>query len=152
VAAEAKAGVHDPHPMNVFHEFFKFVVLIKEDHFSLKRLLGKFAQYLTGREPGSMHLREANCGFCRWPVEVLFDGEGHMFLHTCWEKFASAHNLEVGCLVNIKWEGDDELRVKVFDNTSCHRHYHGDNGDDGNGDEHKPVVWVSGCFSLQRRW
>jgi hypothetical protein len=64
----------------------------------------------------------------------LFDGEGHMFLHTCWEKFARAHNLEVGCLVKFKWEGAGVLRVKVFDDTSCRRHYHYDiseGNDDG---------------------
>ena len=63
-----------------------------------------------------MHLWEANCGFCCWPIEVLFNGEGRMFLHTGWEKLAHAHahSLEVGFLVNLNWEGDDELRVKVF--------------------------------------
>jgi hypothetical protein len=29
-----------------------------------------------------------------------------------------AHNLKVGFLVNFKWKGDGEFRVKVFDNTS----------------------------------
>jgi hypothetical protein len=38
--------------------------------------------------------------------------------------------LEVDCLVNFKWKGDDELGVKVFDDTSCHGHYHGDTSDD----------------------
>jgi hypothetical protein len=33
---------------------------------------------------------------------VFFDWEGHIFLHTGWEKFARAHNLEVSCLVNFK--------------------------------------------------
>jgi hypothetical protein len=47
------------------------------------------------------------------------------------EKFSHAHNLEVACLVNFKWEFDNELRVKVFDDTSYSRHYHGDNNDDG---------------------
>jgi hypothetical protein len=74
-------------------------------------------------------LREANNGECGWHVEVLFDGEGHMFLHTGYEKFALAHNLEVACLVNFKWEGYGELRVKVFDDTSCRRHHHRDSID-----------------------
>jgi hypothetical protein len=87
-------------------KFFEFVVHIKKDPFSSKRVLEKFAQYLAGREPASVHLREVNCGLCRWPVEPPFDGECHMFLHRGWEKFAHAHNLEVGCLVNFKWEGD----------------------------------------------
>jgi hypothetical protein len=58
-----------------------------------------------------------------------------MFLHTGWDKFARAHNLEVGCLMNFNWEGDDELKVKVFDDTSCRRHYHNDNNDGGIVDE-----------------
>nr|XP_051210843.1 B3 domain-containing protein Os03g0212300-like [Lolium perenne] len=98
-------------------KFFEFVVHIKED--GSKRLLEKFAQYLAGREPASAHLRK----------------EGHMFLHTGWERFARAHNLEAGCLVNFKWEVDDELRVKVFNDTSCYRHYHSDNNDEGSDDE-----------------
>jgi hypothetical protein len=57
-----------------------------------------------------------------------------MFLHTRWEKFARTHNLEVGCLVNFKSEGDNDLRVKVFDDTSFRRHYHRDNNE-GNGDD-----------------
>jgi hypothetical protein len=61
-----------------------------------------------------MHLREASCGFCWWPVKVLFNRQGQMFLHTGWEKFARAHNLEVGCLLNFVFEGDGELSVKVF--------------------------------------
>jgi hypothetical protein len=44
----------------------------------------------------------------------LFDGKSKMFLHIGWKKFAHTHNLEVGFLLNFKWEGDDELRVKVF--------------------------------------
>jgi hypothetical protein len=41
-----------------------------------------------------------------------------MFLHTGWKKFTRTHNLEVGYLVNFKLEGDNDLRVKVFDDTS----------------------------------
>jgi hypothetical protein len=48
-----------------------------------------------------MNLREASCCVCRWFVEVLFDGEGHMFLHNGWEKFAHAHSLEVGYMVGF---------------------------------------------------
>jgi hypothetical protein len=92
---------------------------------SFKKAPGEDRVISTG-----VHLWEASCGFCRWPIEVLFNGEGRMFLHTGWEKFARAHNLEVACLVNFKWEGDNELRVKVFDDTSCSRHYHNDNIDD----------------------
>jgi hypothetical protein len=53
-----------------------------------------------------------------------------MFLHTSSKLFARAHNLEVGCLANFKWEGDVDLRVKVFDDTFYRRHYHDDIIDD----------------------
>ena len=61
-----------------------------------------------------------------WPVEVLFDGQGKMYLHTGWEKFARAHNLAAGCLLTFLYEGDGEMAVKVFDETACCRHYHTD--------------------------
>jgi hypothetical protein len=53
-----------------------------------------------------------------------------MFLHTGWERFAPAHNLEVSCLLNFKCEGDDELMVKVIGPTCCRKHYHGTSTDD----------------------
>jgi hypothetical protein len=40
-----------------------------------------------------------------------------MFLRTRWERFARAQHMEVGCLLNFKYEGDGELRVKVTDGT-----------------------------------
>jgi hypothetical protein len=49
-----------------------------------------------------------------------------MFLHTGLNKFARTHNLEVCCLVNFKWEGSGELRVKAFDDTSRCTQYHDD--------------------------
>jgi hypothetical protein len=39
------------------------------------------------------------------------------------------HNLEVGCLLNFKYEGDNELCVKVFDDTCCRTYYPGDEKD-----------------------
>ena len=77
-----------------------------------------------------MRLWEASCGSCRWPVEVLFDGQGKMYLHTGWEKFARAHNLAAGCLLTFLYEGDGEMAVKVFDETACRRHYHTDDSDE----------------------
>jgi hypothetical protein len=118
-----------------FCKFFEFVIPIKEDPLGSKCPSEKFSQYLAGWERASVHLREASCGFCRWPVEVMFDEEGRMLLHTGWEKFARAHNLEVGWLANYKWEGDDELGVKVFDGTSYGRHYHNDNNNDGSDED-----------------
>jgi hypothetical protein len=51
-----------------------------------------------------------------------------------WGEFARAHNLEFGCLVNFLYEGDNKLSVKVFDDESCHMHYHDDDSSNGNDD------------------
>jgi hypothetical protein len=45
-----------------------------------------------------------------------------MYLHTSWEKFARAQNMEVCCSVNFLHKGDGEMSVKVFDDESCHMH------------------------------
>jgi hypothetical protein len=69
-------------------EFFNFIVLINEDPFSKHRLLEKFARFLDDWGVAGVHPREATCGFfSRWSIEVLFDKQGHMYLHTGWEKF-----------------------------------------------------------------
>jgi hypothetical protein len=77
---------------------------------------------------------------------VFFDGEGYMFLHTGCGNFICVDNLDVDCLVNLKREGDIELRVKVSDNTSCHMHYHNGSDDGDIIDEQNPIVYVFGCF------
>ena len=64
-------------------------------------------------------------------VEVWFDGQGKMFLSAGWEDFAREHNVEVGCLVHFFYEGYWNMIVKVFDDESCHVHYHGDDSGDG---------------------
>ncbi|KAK1685998.1 hypothetical protein QYE76_046846 [Lolium multiflorum] len=60
-----------------YDKYFKFVVLIN-DPFGKKKLPDKFTKF----EPTEVTQREASGGFCRWFVEVLFDGEGKMYLHT----------------------------------------------------------------------
>lgn len=50
----------------------------------------------------------------------MFDRKGKMDLHTRWENFAHAHNLEAGCLPS----GRQLVFVKLFDKISCRRHYH----------------------------
>ena len=89
-----------------------------------------FGEYVAGKEPAALQLREADCGFCRWPVDVPFDGRGKMYLHTGWEEFARVHNLQAGCVLTFCYEGDEEMSVKVFDDTSCRRHYHTDDEED----------------------
>jgi hypothetical protein len=41
-----------------------------------------------------------------------------MYLHTGWDKFARDLALELGCQLTFLYEGDDEMIVKVFDDTS----------------------------------
>jgi hypothetical protein len=63
----------------------------------------------------------------------LFYGQGKIYLHTGWDKFAHAHNLKEGCLLTFLYEGDDEMIVKVFDKISCCRHYHTDESSEDTG-------------------
>ncbi|KAK1607505.1 hypothetical protein QYE76_031178 [Lolium multiflorum] len=88
----------------------------------------KFADYLDGKEPAKVYLR-ADCGPRLWTVEVLFDGQGRMYLDKGWEKFAIAHGVDFGWFVHFKYEGDDVLTVKVFDGTMCRRYYYSDDED-----------------------
>jgi hypothetical protein len=69
--------------------------------FAMKRLPNKFAEFVDGADLAELQLWEARCGFCRWPVEVLFHGQGKMYLHTGWDKFARTHNLEAGFLLTF---------------------------------------------------
>ena len=110
---------------------FEFVVHITADPLGRKKVPDKFAEFLDGREPAQLYLREASCGVCRWTVEVWFDGQGKMWLASGWEEFAREHNVEEGCLVHFFYEGDWNMVVKVFDDESCRVHYHGgESGDD----------------------
>jgi hypothetical protein len=42
------------------------------------------------------------------------------------DKSTRAHNLEVGCVLTFLYEDVGEMIVKLFDKTSCRRHYHMD--------------------------
>jgi hypothetical protein len=95
------------------NKYFEFVVFISDDHFGKKKLPDAFVEFLDCRGLASVTLREACCNFRRWMVEVLFNGEGKIYLHTAWKKFAHNHNIEVGCLVNFFYEGDDKMNVKA---------------------------------------
>ncbi|KAK1621133.1 hypothetical protein QYE76_026650 [Lolium multiflorum] len=102
---------------------FEFLLRIDDDPLGIKRLPDKFAEFVDGVEPAHLQLREASCNFCRWSVEVLFDGQGKMYLHTGWDKFARDLHLEPGCQLTFLYEGDGEMIVKVFDDTACRVHY-----------------------------
>jgi hypothetical protein len=47
---------------------FEFIFCIDEDPLGIKRQLDKF---IDDAEPAKLQLREAKCGFSRWPVEIL---------------------------------------------------------------------------------
>nr|XP_051214348.1 B3 domain-containing protein Os03g0212300-like [Lolium perenne] len=102
---------------------FEFVVVLNGDPHVIQWLLDKF---VAGNEPAALHLREAGCDCCRWPVDVLFDGCSKKYLHTSREKFARYHDPQAGCVLTFSYLGDGDISVKVFDGTSCRRHYHGD--------------------------
>ncbi|KAK1666811.1 hypothetical protein QYE76_054970 [Lolium multiflorum] len=110
----------------IIEEFF---IVVYEDPLVKKALPKKFADYLDGQEPAKVYLRAADCGPRLWTVEVLFDGQGRMYLDKGWENFAIAHGVDFGCFVHFKYEGDDVLTVKVFDGTMCRKYYYSDDDD-----------------------
>jgi hypothetical protein len=46
-------------------------------------------------------------------VDVLYDGEGKMYLQTGWKKFARNHDVKVDCLFNFFYEHVFEMVVNV---------------------------------------
>jgi hypothetical protein len=111
--------------------YFEFVVHITEDHLGRKRLPDKFAEFLSGWEPAAVNLREVSCHQCRWPTEVLFDGQGKMYLSI---GFARAHNLEVGCMCSAATKAMETCASVCSTNSSCRSHYHNDDsGEDSDG-------------------
>ncbi|KAK1668737.1 hypothetical protein QYE76_056896 [Lolium multiflorum] len=110
---------------------FEFVLVLKGDPRGIQRLPDTFAEYIAGDDrPGTMHLREASCGYYRWIVDVIYDARGKMYLHIGWEKFARHHSLEAGFILLFSYFGDMDMSVKVFDETRCRRDYHGDSTDE----------------------
>ncbi|KAK1642194.1 hypothetical protein QYE76_059999 [Lolium multiflorum] len=106
---------------------------------------GAFFFSIAGRvacEPAKVYLRAAGCGPRLWTVEVLFDGQGRMYLDKVWENFAIAHGVDFGCYVHFKYEGDDVLTVKVFDGTMCRKYYYSDDEvtDDESDVDVKPCI------------
>ena len=99
----------------------------------LQRLPDKFTELLDGQEPLEVKLQEAGGGRRLWDVEVVFDGEGHVYLERAWEQFARAHGLGLGDVLVFSYDGDAVLTVKVFGMSMC----------DGN---HQPDVDASKRF------
>jgi hypothetical protein len=92
---------------------FELVVVLKGDPLGIQRLPDKFADFITGDEPASLHLREAARGCCRWIVDLIRDARGKMYLH-------------VGFVLTFSYFGEGDMSVKVFDELRCYRHYHDD--------------------------
>jgi hypothetical protein len=65
-----------------------------------------------------VNLREVSYGSCRWPVEVLFDGQGKMYVDAGFEKFAAPTSRRSDrCLLHCLYEGDGDMCVTVFDDS-----------------------------------
>ncbi|KAK1604163.1 hypothetical protein QYE76_027836 [Lolium multiflorum] len=62
--------------------------------------------------------------------DKIFDARGKMYLHTGWEKFARYHHLQAGFVLSFSYLGEADMSVKVFDETRCRRHYHGDSDEE----------------------
>ncbi|KAK1613190.1 hypothetical protein QYE76_036863 [Lolium multiflorum] len=90
------------------------------------RLPQRFALIVDGQEPHHVLLHVSGGATGIWPAEVMFDGEGWMFLHNGWRRFTRSHAIDVGHFVVFKYDGHDDFSVKVFDETMCRRHYHTD--------------------------
>jgi hypothetical protein len=109
---------------------FEFVLVLKGDPRGIQRLPDTFADFVANDErSGTLHLREAACGFYRWIVDVIYDARGKMYLHIGWEKFAGYHRLQAGFVLIFSYFGDRDMSVKVFDETCSRRHYHGNSAE-----------------------
>nr|XP_051207080.1 B3 domain-containing protein Os03g0212300-like [Lolium perenne] len=105
---------------------FEFIVVLNGDPLGIQRLPDKFAKFVDDNELAALQLREAGYGICRWLVDVLFDGRSKMYFHTDWENFVRFHDLQASCVLTFSYQGNEEMSVKVFDDSSCRHHYHDD--------------------------
>ncbi|KAK1618279.1 hypothetical protein QYE76_023796 [Lolium multiflorum] len=93
---------------------FEFVFVLQGDPHDIQRLPDTFADFVASDErPGSLHLREAACGFCRWIMDVIYDARGKMYLHIGWEKFARYHRLQAGSVLMLSYFGKRDMTVKM---------------------------------------
>nr|XP_051221444.1 B3 domain-containing protein Os03g0212300-like [Lolium perenne] len=96
---------------------------------SWDRLRLWYASIVDGQEPHHLLLCVPGGATDLWPAEVMFDGEGQMFLHNAWRSFVCSHTIDVRYFVVFKYDGHDDFNVKVFDETMCRRHYHSNEND-----------------------
>jgi hypothetical protein len=66
-------------------------------------------------------------------VEVLFERQGAIYLDQGFDKFSHEHDLEVGYLLHFFYKDDGERSIKVFDDSSYRKYYHGNDSCDDNG-------------------
>jgi hypothetical protein len=89
------------HVINYVHALKKPLISNDRRLISLQALPKKFADSLDGQEPAKVYLRAADCGPRLWTVEVLFDGQGRMYLDKGWENFTIAHGVDFGCILHL---------------------------------------------------
>lgn len=61
-------------------------------------------------------------GMVRWRVKVFDDG-GHLYLGRGWNHFARALDLHDGYYLVLRYDGQSQINVKVFDLTTCRKQY-----------------------------
>ncbi|KAK1664122.1 hypothetical protein QYE76_052281 [Lolium multiflorum] len=90
------------------------------------RLPQRFASIFDGQKPHHILLRVFGGATILWSAEVMSDGEGQMFPHNGWRRFARSHTIDVEHFVVFQYDCHNEFNVTVFNETMCRRHYHSD--------------------------
>ena len=94
----------------------------------MQKLPEKFAEWLKGRDPVEMKVREADAVLDRsFNVEVVRNGDKDVYLVSGWKQFASSYCLNMGYFLYCTYDGVHMLTVKVFDPTMCRKFYQHDN-------------------------
>lgn len=99
----------------------EFLVPLYQEVGKQLRLPDAFVTELEGQEPRKLRLQMADCPNGAILVDVVFNGEGHMFLARGWRQFTRANSLKQGYFIQFKFDRDDLLLVKVFDGTMCRK-------------------------------
>ncbi|KAK1603956.1 hypothetical protein QYE76_027629 [Lolium multiflorum] len=119
-----------PGPMAIDLSSFGFGVTFHQGlSWDKMRLPQRFASIVDGKDAHHVLLRVSGSATNLWPAEVMFDDEGQMFLHNGWRRFVRSHAIEAGHFVDFKYNFHGEFSVKVFEKTTCCRHYHTDEDD-----------------------
>ena len=106
---------------DVTHDCSYFLL---ENSWKRLKIPDMFARALDGQQPRYALLQESISGQEIWEAEVLFDGDGRMFLTHGWEQFAVAYGLQHGFLLMFRHRGGPKFSIKIFDRTMCRRLYY----------------------------